>query len=72
VTAFVQIKARGVWFSMAKRATSNTGMRENGHQPSGLPPENSACGVAALEHDTTMPGALRLATTIFRGQRGHE
>ena len=42
-------------------------MRENGHQPFGFPPENSACGVAALEHGTTMPRALRLATTIFRG-----
>ena len=72
VTVFVQFKARGVWFSMAKRATSNAEMCENGHQPFGLPPENSVCCVAALEHGTTMPGALRLTTTIFRGQREHE
>ena len=45
-------------------------MRENGHQPFGLPPENSVCCVAALEHGTTMPRALRLATTIFRGNGG--
>ena len=40
VIVFVQFKARGVWFSMAKRVTSNAEMRETGHQPFGLPPEN--------------------------------
>jgi hypothetical protein len=72
VTVFVQFKARGAWFSTAKRVTSNAEMRENGRQPFGLPPENSVCCVAALEHGTTMPCTLRLATTIFRGQREHE
>ena len=72
VTVFVQFKARGVWFIMVKRATSNAEMRENEHQPFGLPPENSVCCVAALEHGTTMPYTLRLAITVFRGQRGHE
>ena len=33
-----------------------------------LPPENSVCCVAALEHRTTMHCALRLTTSIFRGQ----
>ena len=55
---------------MAKRTTSNAEMRENGLQPFGLPPENSACCVAVLKHGTTMPFAQRLATTIFRGNGG--
>jgi len=40
------------------------------HQPFGLSPENRVCRVAALEHGTTMPCALRLAIPIFRGNVG--
>jgi len=45
------------------RVTRNAEMCENDHQPFGLPPENSVCCVAALEHGTTCAYALRLATT---------
>ena len=31
----VQFKARGVWFSLAKRTASNAEMCENGHQVNG-------------------------------------
>ena len=65
VIVFVQVKARGVRFSMAKRATSNTEVCENDHQPSGLPRENGVCCVSALEHGTTC--ALQL---LFSGGNG--
>ena len=42
-------------------------MRENICRPEGLPPENGADCVAALEHRTTMPCALRLVIAVFRG-----
>ena len=44
-------------------------MRKNGHQPFGLPPENSVCCVAALEHRTTMP-ARRALQPLFSGGNG--
>ena len=47
-------------------------MRENSNRPFGLRPENGADCVAALEHRTTMPCALRLTITVFRVQRARE
>ena len=51
-------------------------MRENSNRPYGLLPAHEyywgADGVAALEHRTTMPCALRLVIAVFRVQRARE